>query len=215
MSDTDQVAALSGEVRPHILVNCAGVGILAALENTTTDDWDRILGINLLGPINLVRAFLPALKAGGGGHIVNIASGLGLFAFPGFGAYSTSKFALVGYSEALSVELAKYGISVTTVCPGVTETAILGPSDAGEFQRTDRIAHRLLPLIGTTPERLSSIVIDAIKRDKHLVVHTWPFRLLFLFKRLSPGLFHRFVSILYRVAMRLKRDTAGSQPSPQ
>lgn len=209
VSDPDQVGTLARDVAPQVLVNCAGVGILADLEDTRPEDWDRILGVNLFGSVNLVRVFLPLLKANGGGHIVNIASGFGLFAFPGFGAYSTSKFALVGYSEALSVELAKYGIKVTTVCPGITDTPILQHSEARGFDeaKAKSAVRRLLPLIATTPERLSRVIVEAVKKEKHLVVHTWLFRLLFFVKRLSPGLYMRVISIPYGATWRLRRET--------
>lgn len=206
VSDARRVEELAGEVRPQLLVNCAGTGILADLEDTTDEEFRRIVEVNLFGPVSLVRAFLPALRENGGGHVVNIASGFGLTAFPGFGAYSTSKFGLVGYSEVLSMELAKYGIKVTTVCPGITDTPILEYSEMRGFadERARRFVRRLLPLVGTTPEKLSAVVISAIKRDRYLVTHTWMFRLLLFVKRVSPRLYRDMLSFSYKAAGRLR-----------
>lgn len=206
VSDARQVEELAREVEPQLLVNCAGTGICANIEDTTDEEFRRIVDVNLFGPVGLVRAFLPALKQAGGGHVVNIASGFGLVAFPGFSAYSTSKFGLVGYSEVLSVELARHGITVTTVCPGLTHTPIIEYSEMRGFadEKARRFVLRLLPLIGTTPEKLSAVVIRAVKRDRYLVTHTWTLKLVHLVKRLSPRLYRDMLSLLYKLAGRLR-----------
>ena len=94
------------------------------------DDWDWLLGVNLGGMINGVVTFVPRLKARGGGHIVNTASMMGLIASPGWGAYATSKFAAVGMSEALRIDLAPYGIGVSVLCPGLVATNLLNSAQS-------------------------------------------------------------------------------------
>lgn len=108
-----------------LLCNNAGVTVRGALDQTSYADWDWVLGVNLQGVINGVTAFLPQLKARGWGHIVNTASMMGLIASPSWGVYVTSKFAVVGLSEALRLDLAPHGIGVSVLCPGLVATNLL------------------------------------------------------------------------------------------
>lgn len=113
----------------HLLCNNAGVIANGPLVDTTDDDWNWLLGVNVMGVMNGVRAFVPRMREQGeGGHIVNTASISGLTAIPDIGIYSATKYAVVGISEALSVELAEDGIGVSVLCPGGVDTNI---NDAG------------------------------------------------------------------------------------
>jgi NAD(P)-dependent dehydrogenase (short-subunit alcohol dehydrogenase family) len=103
----------------HVLVNNAGISHPVKLTDTTYDDWDWMMGVNLDGVFNGIRAFLPRIQAQGeGGHIISTSSVLGLFATSTLGAYSASKFAVVGLMEALRAELADTNIGVSVYCPG-------------------------------------------------------------------------------------------------
>jgi NAD(P)-dependent dehydrogenase (short-subunit alcohol dehydrogenase family) len=106
--------------RVHVLVNNAGVDIGGVpLANTTFDDWDWVLGVNVSGVFNGIRAFLPHIRAHNeGGHVVSTSSIQGLFARNGGGLYSTTRFAVVGMMEALRWELANTNIGVSVFCPG-------------------------------------------------------------------------------------------------
>ena len=120
----DEAEARLGAV--SILCNNAGV---AAATRLTYEFWDWMLGINLNGVINGIQTFLPRmLERGGGGHIVNTASGAGLAAEGSDLMYTTSKFAVVGMSEALRRELEPKQIGVTVLCPGPVGTNIVGNS---------------------------------------------------------------------------------------
>lgn len=114
----DETVRVFGKV--HLLVNNAGVFIPEPLSETTYDDWDWVIGVNLNGAFNGVHSFLPHIQAHGeGGHIVTTSSILGLFVISGLGAYSPAKFALVGMMEALRAELADKNIGASVYCPGV------------------------------------------------------------------------------------------------
>ena len=111
----------------HLLCNNAGVLTVSPLVETPEADWEWTLGVNLMGPVHGVRAFAPRMRAQGGeAHIVNTASVAGTHAIGGLpiGVYTASKFALVGYSEALRLELAADGIGVSVLCPGGVTTRI-------------------------------------------------------------------------------------------
>ena len=112
----------------HILCNNAGVGYTGVpLDRVPDADWDWVLGVNLMGVVNGLQAFLPAILGHGeGGHIVNTASIGGHHIMPGwrYGLYTTSKFAVVGLSEALADDLAGRGVGVSVLCPAAVDTAI-------------------------------------------------------------------------------------------
>src|SRR5579875_3343179 len=120
----DEVVSTFGAV--HLVVNNAGVAVAGTIEETTFDDFDWLLGINLGGVINGTKAFLPHLIASGEGHLVNISSVFGLVA-PFFnGAYCTAKFGVRGFTECLrqEVRLAGHPVSVHSVHPGGIRTNI-------------------------------------------------------------------------------------------
>jgi len=99
---------------------------MGSIADATGDDWDWTLGVNLMGVIHGVRAFLPQLlEASGDRHILNTGSINGLLPLPLVGVYSTSKYAVVGFSEALHTELAARGVGVSVLCPAGVQTRLL------------------------------------------------------------------------------------------
>jgi NAD(P)-dependent dehydrogenase (short-subunit alcohol dehydrogenase family) len=111
-------AVIAAAGRLDVLVNNAGIGIAGAVEDTTPEDLVRQLDTNLLGPLRMIRAAAPHLRAQGEGRIVQISSLAGRIGVPFQGAYSASKFALEGLSEALALELRPFGVDVVLVQPG-------------------------------------------------------------------------------------------------
>src|SRR5262249_43673953 len=107
-----------------LLVNNAGVAVVSPLVNTTDNDLSWAMGVNVWGPIRLTRALLPGMIARRSGRIVVTASLAGLIGAPRMVAYSTAKFAIVGFVESLRHEVADYGIGVTVVCPGYVRTGL-------------------------------------------------------------------------------------------
>ena len=116
----------------NVVCNNAGVVQFGPVALAPQDDWDWLFRVNLWGVVNVVRTFVPRMRAQGEGfrHIVNTASLSGIFAVPGLGVYTASKYAVVGVSETLRDELKKDGIGVSVLCPGPT------PSRIGETART-------------------------------------------------------------------------------
>jgi NAD(P)-dependent dehydrogenase (short-subunit alcohol dehydrogenase family) len=108
-----------------VVVNNAGYGFLAAVEETSDREVRDMLDVQVVGVWNVLRAALPILRTRGSGHIVNVSSILGLTAVPGWGLYCAGKFALEGLSEALAAEVADFGIQVTIVEPGYFRTDFL------------------------------------------------------------------------------------------
>jgi NAD(P)-dependent dehydrogenase (short-subunit alcohol dehydrogenase family) len=108
-----------------VVVNNAGYGFLAAVEETTAADVTAMLDVQVVGVWNVLRAALPVLREQRSGHVVNVSSVLGLTAVPGWALYCAGKFALEGLTEALAGEVADLGIDVTLVEPGYFRTRFL------------------------------------------------------------------------------------------
>jgi len=109
----------------HVLVNNAGVGVIGGLSTATYDDWEWVMGVNVNGVFNGIHTFLPRIRSQGeGGQIVATSSLAGLLGHGPAGAYTASKFAVVGMMEALRAELADTNIGVTVFCPGIVNTNI-------------------------------------------------------------------------------------------
>lgn len=118
-----------------VVCNNAGVGggVGATMDVRGVDDWERVLGVNLLGVIHGVRAFTPRMiEDAAGGHVVNTASMASFLPSPGNGPYTTSKYAVLGLSEVLRAELAPHEIGVSVLCPGPFETGIWGDDEVSD-----------------------------------------------------------------------------------
>src|SRR5712672_1023693 len=111
----------------HVVCNNAGVAAGGGIDNISLDNWRWVLDVNLMGVLHGIRSFLPHIRSHGeGGHIVNTASMAGMNGGLGLSPYTASKFAVVGMSEGLSLQLKPLGIGVTVLCPGFVRTRISG-----------------------------------------------------------------------------------------
>lgn len=125
----EAVAKAERDVGPvDVLVNNAGYGHEGALEESSMDDLQRQFAANVFGPVTMIKAVLPGMRARRSGHIVNVTSMGGFITMPGISFYCGSKFALEGISEALGKELAGFGIRVTALAPGQFRTDWAGRS---------------------------------------------------------------------------------------
>jgi NAD(P)-dependent dehydrogenase (short-subunit alcohol dehydrogenase family) len=122
----DQAAAALGGIDG--VVSSAGIDLIADIESMNVADWNRILAVNLTGPMLVMRAAFTHLRAAGGGTIVNVSSGAGLAPLRHRTAYCASKAGLQMASKALAIEAAEHGIRVNAVCPGAVETPLFRES---------------------------------------------------------------------------------------
>ncbi len=132
VTDAERISSAVGEVllrhgRIDVLVNNAGRGLIGAAEETTDAELRDLMDLHFFGPAALTRAVLPRMRDQGSGAIVQLSSQGGRLSFPGVGAYSATKFALEGWSEALAAEVAGFGIRVLIVEPGAFRTSFNGP----------------------------------------------------------------------------------------
>ncbi len=127
VSSEEEVAALAAKTSSFlggldVLINDAAAFVFGRIEDVTKDDWDRVFGVNVIGPSNVVKAVLPYLKDANGASIVNIASVSSFIAQPSFVPYNASKGALLQLTRCLAMDLAEFGIRVNCVCPGAIYT---------------------------------------------------------------------------------------------
>ncbi len=198
---------------PDILVNCAGVTLVAHATCTTIEDWRRILGVNLWGTLNVIDAFLPYLLQKGGGHIVNIGSIDGLIPVPGQSAYCASKFAVTGLSEVLRYDLEPCGIGVTLVCPGYVDTPMARSHPVRDLPLRFpgwRKVERLIALFSSPPERIARETVRAVERGRFLVIPGIPSRGFYLLRRLFPEGARKLGEVLGRLYWRVRKPL----PSP-
>lgn len=165
--DEAQVEGAVGRVAAALggldgVVSAAGRDLLRPVEETTLEEWNRVLAVDLTGPFLVCRAALPALKRAGGGTIVHVASGAGLRPLEHRAAYCAAKAGLVMLAKALAVDLAPHGIRVNAVCPGVVDTPMFraswerAPDPAGELRR---ILDRYLIRRVAAPEDIARAVL--------------------------------------------------------
>jgi short-subunit dehydrogenase len=156
-ADVDRMVAAAIERfgRIDVLVNNAGFGFSGTIEETTEADMRELMDVNYMGAFNAIRAALPHMRRQRRGHIVNVASVVGKFAFPFHGAYSATKFAMIGMTESLRGELDGSGITATVVLPGRTRTEFF------DVQRTND-GHVSAP---TGPQQSAEQVARAIVRS--------------------------------------------------
>ena len=146
-----------------VLINIAGIGYQGELADTSIETWSKLLGVNLLGPLYHVYAFLPHFKEKRSGHIVNISSGQAIFRLPTWGAYASIKAALGVFSEILYYELRKYKVKVTTVYPFMVNTPFYRNIRAES--RGSRLAMKLVPYTSMRPEKVGRIILNAVKKE--------------------------------------------------
>jgi len=179
VADPKSVEALADEAfrafgAVHVVCNNAGVIVGGTLAEATESDWRWVLDVNVHGVIHGCRSFVPRLLAQGqGGHVVNTASVGGFLSGPGLGVYCTSKYAVVGFTEALRAELAESGIGVSVLCPGGVRTRLIEADrnrPAG-FDDSGGRAEVLRPALeaGLEPEAVGDFVVRGIRANRDYI----------------------------------------------
>ncbi|HEY5410337.1 MAG TPA: SDR family NAD(P)-dependent oxidoreductase [Caulobacteraceae bacterium] len=198
----DEAERVFGKV--HVLCNNAGIGISAPVSEASYEDWDWGVEVNLTGVFNGVHTLLPRIRAHGeGGHIVNTASMGGVLQYSRAGVYVTTKFAVVGLSEALHAELIDEPIGVSAFCPGgvrtnirdwektrparyVTEASPAAAAPPRGFNMSEEVLATLNQM-SWEPEEVGEMVLNGIRTDALYIFTSPEFR---------PGVVERFEAIL-------------------
>ncbi|KFI07555.1 SDR family oxidoreductase [Massilia sp. BSC265] len=175
--------------RVDLVVNNAGVALGGSFEQVIEDDFDWLMEINFHGVVRMTRAFLPHLRLSDDARIVNVSSIYGIVSPPGQSAYSASKFAVRGFSNALRHELEGSPVAVSVVHPGGVATSIAknarvpdgAPQD--EIDRGRAVAQRLLRM---PPDRAGEIIAQGIERRQARILVGGDARFVALLERLIP-----------------------------
>jgi NAD(P)-dependent dehydrogenase (short-subunit alcohol dehydrogenase family) len=171
VADRDQMRAFADDVGAvDLLINNAGVGIAGEFVDTPLEEWDWIVSINLLGVVHGCHFFVPKMiERGAGGHVVNVSSMAGYVPSPGLPAYSTTKFAVLGLSEALREELRQDRIGVTAICPGVINTPITRSTRAFGLADDPALRERTVAAYARRnygPEKVAVNILKAVQRER-------------------------------------------------
>jgi short-subunit dehydrogenase len=178
-----------------ILVNNAGITYYGRTERMSAEHWDKLVRVNLLSHIQFTRELLPSLLDRPEAHVLNVCSMFGMVGMPKLAAYTTTKFAMVGFSDALRAEYGRDGLGVTALCPGFVDTNLFASAQLAESQKEAKIPPAIFC---TTPEKVARAAVKAIRRDRRLVVISPWAKFLVTAKRLVPGV----MDILFHLGRR-------------
>jgi NAD(P)-dependent dehydrogenase (short-subunit alcohol dehydrogenase family) len=208
-------AALAEAGRIDVLVNVAGIGILAPVEDLDHEDWEKVLGVDLWGVINTVSAVYPHMIARREGHIVNVSSSTALFnPVLYLASYATAKRAVLGLSEALMLEARVHEVGVTCLCPGSVETPIQDSTVIKGFSEESRKLTGFAFYMAETPADTAASIVRAVKKDRFLVVTTSYAKAVYFFRRHFQaawfGYMKRFVLLFDRAFSRYREPRVGT-----
>ena len=214
VADRDAVHAWADKVvqdhgKVNLVFNNAGVALGGTVEETSYEDYEWILGINMWGVVHGTKAFLPHIKrAGESGHVVNISSVFGLFAQPTQSGYNMSKFAVRGFTESLRQELdiEDCGVSATCIHPGgiktniarnarMTESMDSFSGDAG----AEKVRDKFESLFITSSEQAAKTILAGVKSNKRRVLIGPDARVLDMMQRLLPVNYQRVVTTSFKL----------------
>jgi short-subunit dehydrogenase len=205
----DEVSATVAEILAKwdgvdILVNNAGITYYGKTEEMSAENWDKVLRINLYAHLQFTRELLPSLLARREAHVLNVCSMFGLFGAPKLVAYCTTKFALVGFSDALRAEHGRDGLGVTALCPGFVSTNLFTSASQHESAKEPKIPPKFFQV---SPERVARAAVRAIRRNRRLVVIEPLARFTCTLKRFMPGVMDFFFHLgrRKRVARKMAR----------
>jgi len=149
---TDRMLGAVGPVA--VLVNNAGIAESASLDRTTDEIWDRIIEVDVTAPFRLTRALVPGMIKAGWGRVVNIASNAGVTGYGYSSAYCAAKHAMVGFTRALAIDLARTNVTINALCPGWVETNMVEEAVTRIAAKTGRSAEEArTSLAAMSPQR--------------------------------------------------------------
>ncbi len=180
---------------PDLLVNCAGGAQPRHFDRIPREQLMQTMRVNLFGTWSAIQTLLPHMEAHGGGHIVNVSSLAGLIGVFGYTDYCASKFALVGFSEALRSELKPRGIGVSVLCPPDTDTPGFAKENEDKPAETRAVSANARVL---SAEQVADSLFRGLGRDKFLIIPGIDGKAGALAKRLFPGLVERVIDYTIR-----------------
>ncbi|QUR66809.1 SDR family oxidoreductase [Mycobacterium spongiae] len=194
IADYHEVAAFAADIHARhpsmdVVMNIAGIAAWGTIDQLTHEQWSKIVATNLMGPIHVIEAFVPAMVAAGrGGHLVNVSSAAGLVALPWHAAYSASKYGLRGLSEVLRFDLDRHRIGVSVVVPGAVRTPLVDTVEIAGVDRDHPRVSRWVERFGShaiTPEKAAEKLLVGVAKNRYLIYTSADIWALYAFKRLA------------------------------
>jgi len=202
LSDDEQTSALAATLAGEhpettLLVNNAGVALGGRFDQVTLEEFDWVMAVNFRSVVRLTHALLPVLKAHPGAHLVNVSSVFGIFAPAGQAAYSASKFAVRGFSEALRHELAENAVGVTVVHPGGIKTRIAESARTGSgvsAEEYEQGRKQFAALLTMPPEVAAAKIVEAVEKRRPRLLIGWSAKVPDVLVRLLPGTYWKLIA---------------------
>ena len=195
VSDHDQVRRLAALVTERsgpmdVVLNVAGIAVWGTVRSLEHEHWQRLVDVNLMGPIHVIEEFLPPMiDAGRGGQLVNVSSAAGIIAMPWHAAYSATKFGLRGVSEVLRYDLRKHRIGVSLVCPGGVDTGLVETIRIAGIDAQSKSfvrARRHFQKRAVSPEQAAEAIWKGALRNRYWVYTSLDIRLVHWLQRFFP-----------------------------
>jgi len=178
---------IEGAGRVDVLINNAGFAIFDAIENARPEELESMMQTNYFGAVWCTQAVLPQMLARREGTIVNVASIAGIMGYARMGGYSATKFAMIGFSEALRSEVSGRGVRIAIVCPGTTETEFFVKAERGKMPGASRL------ILGVSAERVARVVCKSAADGKYRRIVPWPAAAYMRLKETFPRVAHFFM----------------------
>ncbi len=206
VSDREAVLQYAEQVNDHFgkvnqIYNNAGISFYGDIEVSQFKEFERVIDIDFWGVVNGTKAFLPHLIASGDGHVINVSSAFGLFAVPSQAAYSSAKFAVRAFTEALGQEmvLAGHPVKATTVYPGGVETAIVRNMTAAEgLGDVDLVKNFDRRVWSTSPRKAAEVILRGVQKKRARVLIGADTKIFDVYVRIVGPLYQRILPVLVR-----------------
>lgn len=199
-----------------IVMNIAGVSIWGSIDRLEHRHWQKIVDVNLMGPIHVMETFIPPMiRAGKGGHLVNVSSAAGLFGLPWHAAYSASKFGLRGISEVLRFDLKQHNIGVSLVCPGGVDTGLVRTIEIVGVDRNNPEIQKLTGLFqkhAVTPEKAARAILKGIKANRYMVYTSFDIAFGHWFQRKFAWPYEIFMQLMNNYLSAVVRRQKSAAP---
>ncbi len=212
ISAYEQVKSFADELHQDfgpldILINNAGIALFGLVEDMSHAHWQKVINTNLWGPIHGIECFLKEMIRVKKGHLVNISSTAGLTGAPWHAAYSTAKWGLVGLSEVLRYDLMQHNIGVSVICPGAVDTPMKHSVEILAVNKESGSVQKIIRRFekhAISPERAAEIIIDAIEKNRFLVITSFDIKALYFSKKYCFPVYHRFLIYISRLLNSMK-----------
>jgi len=179
----------------EVLINNAGVATSGNIEDSSIEDWQWVLDIDLMGVVRGCHQFAKMFKQQNAGHIVNVASFAGIAGLPFVSSYGVAKAGVVALSEALRAEMSPYGVGVTVACPAFVKTNLLENFRATEDNAKDRVSH-WMETSGVSAEEVAEMIANAIQKKQFMLLTHKQTRSAWRLKRWMPERYYKQIEKL-------------------